>query len=218
MSLAGSQTETTLRILVATSSGLVPEQLEGLLEAEGMSAQVRKPILRDAAVSAEPADVVVFGDRDRSVSLAALAVRTRHIFRDAAIVAVVSAPESINARILLEVGTDAVVLAADAGRALGPAIRAVSMGQLSVPRRMWRASAPARLSARERETMAMALAGLTNAEIAARMSIAEATARRHLVSAFRRLAVHSRGEAATALLGNIAVEGRRSTRRFARSA
>jgi FixJ family two-component response regulator len=47
----------------------------------------------------------------------------------------------------------------------------------------------------------MALAGMTNAEIARRLELSEATVSTHLVVAFRRLAVHSRSEAATALLG-----------------
>jgi DNA-binding NarL/FixJ family response regulator len=66
---------------------------------------------------------------------------------------------------------------------------------------MWQASAPATLSQRQRETLGMALAGMTNAEIASRLELSEATVSTHLVVAFRRLAVHSRSEAATALLG-----------------
>jgi hypothetical protein len=44
---------------------------------------------------------------------------------------------------------------------------------------------------------------MTNAEIARRLEVSEATVSTHLVVAFRRLAVHSRGEAATALLGGV---------------
>jgi DNA-binding NarL/FixJ family response regulator len=111
---------------------------------------------------------------------------------------------------LLAAGADAVVLAADLGRTLAQAAQSTSAGLVAVPRAMWQASAPATLSQRQRETLGMALAGMTNAEIAHRLELSEATVSTHLVVAFRRLAVHSRNEAATALLGGAmqAVSGR----------
>jgi DNA-binding NarL/FixJ family response regulator len=110
-------------------------------------------------------------------------------------------PSHTNVRALLAAGADAVVLAADLGRTLAQAAQSTSAGLVAVPRAMWQASAPATLSQRQRETLGMALAGLTNAEIAHRLELSEATVSTHLVVAFRRLAVHSRNEAATALLG-----------------
>ena len=49
-------------------------------------------------------------------------------------------------------------------------------------------------SHREREILALAVTGLTNAQIAARLHVTQSTARTHLSWAFGRLGVRSRGE------------------------
>lgn len=51
------------------------------------------------------------------------------------------------------------------------------------------------LSARELEVLVLAGRGLSNAEIASRLNLAEATVKRHLANAFPKLGVSSRGEA-----------------------
>ena len=48
------------------------------------------------------------------------------------------------------------------------------------------------LTAREREIVALLRAGLTNAEIAVRLSIAPGTVRRHLENVYGKLGVHTR--------------------------
>jgi DNA-binding CsgD family transcriptional regulator len=55
------------------------------------------------------------------------------------------------------------------------------------------------LSHREREILALAVGGLANREIAARLYLTESTVKTHLSWAFRRLGVHSRREAALVL-------------------
>jgi DNA-binding CsgD family transcriptional regulator len=54
---------------------------------------------------------------------------------------------------------------------------------------------PPPLSHRKREILALAVTGLTNRLIAARLHVTQSTVRRHLSWAFGRLGVHSRGEA-----------------------
>jgi DNA-binding CsgD family transcriptional regulator len=54
---------------------------------------------------------------------------------------------------------------------------------------------PPLLSHREREILALAVTGLTNRQIAARLHVTQSTVRTHLSWAFGRLGVHSRGEA-----------------------
>jgi DNA-binding CsgD family transcriptional regulator len=76
------------------------------------------------------------------------------------------------------------------------AVRAVGAGQISVPSELRHLIQPTALSHRERQILGLAVAGLTNAQIAARLFIAESTVKTHLSSAFRRLGVHSRREAA----------------------
>jgi DNA-binding NarL/FixJ family response regulator len=55
---------------------------------------------------------------------------------------------------------------------------------------------PPALSYREKEVLELAAGGLTNSQIASRLFLAESTVKTHLSSAFRRLGVSSRREAA----------------------
>jgi DNA-binding NarL/FixJ family response regulator len=103
---------------------------------------------------------------------------------------------------LLSLGADAVVLESDLEIALGPVARAAAAGQVSLPAPLRHAVQRPALSHRERQILALAVAGLTNAQIARRLYIAESTVKTHLSSAFRRLGVHSRREAAALIFAS----------------
>jgi DNA-binding NarL/FixJ family response regulator len=198
---------------VTGSAGVAPEEIQQLLEEAGTAVRARAAVLSDAA-RADEVDMVIVGDHDAPTRLAGVVEHAQQMFPDAVVIVVVWRPSHTNVRALLAAGADAVVLAADLGRTLAQAAQSTSAGLVAVPRAMWQASAPATLSQRQRETLGMALAGMTNAEIAHRLELSEATVSTHLVVAFRRLAVHSRNEAATALLGGAmqAVSGRHAGR------
>ena len=51
------------------------------------------------------------------------------------------------------------------------------------------------LSARELEILLLVARGLSNAQIASSLHLAEATVKRHLANVYQKMAVHSRGEA-----------------------
>jgi DNA-binding NarL/FixJ family response regulator len=57
--------------------------------------------------------------------------------------------------------------------------------------------APERLTRRERQVAALVAAGLSNAEIAEALTIAQGTARRHVTNILTKLAFHSRAQIAT---------------------
>jgi DNA-binding NarL/FixJ family response regulator len=198
--LAAHPERRPLRAIATRSAGVSPEELQEMFTDTGTPVQVRAALLSDAARAGD-VDMVIIGDHDTPRRLAGVVEHTQQMFPDAAVVVVVWRPGRANVRTLLAAGADAVVLAADLGRTLVPAVASTSAGMVTVPRTMWQVSAPSTLSQRQRETLGMALAGMTNAEIARRLEVSEATVSTHLVVAFRRLAVHSRAEAATALLG-----------------
>jgi two-component system response regulator DesR len=100
----------------------------------------------------------------------------------------------------LELGVDGVVLDDDAEEALAAVIAVVCAGQVSVPggqRAEVRAQA---LTTREKQILALVITGMTNAQIASRLFLAESTIKSHLSSAFNKLGVSSRYEAATVIL------------------
>jgi two-component system, NarL family, response regulator len=100
----------------------------------------------------------------------------------------------------LRARVDAVVLISNLARGLTPTVRAVYADQVVFPRcERRRAGVPA-LSFRERQVLRFAVQGRTNDEIAAELVLATSTIKSHLTSAFAKLCVHSRNEAAALLL------------------
>jgi DNA-binding NarL/FixJ family response regulator len=91
---------------------------------------------------------------------------------------------------------EAVVYGSQLDDALVPTVRAVFAELVVFPRGERRSLEPPALSYREREVLRLAIQGLTNDEIGARLYLATSTVKSHLTSAFSKLAVRSRSEAA----------------------
>ena len=84
--------------------------------------------------------------------------------------------------------------------ALGAVVEAVCAGQVSAPNEQRRALRARALTAREKQVLMLVAAGLTNSQIAAELFLAESTVKSHLSSAFGKLGVSSRSEAAAVIL------------------
>jgi two-component system response regulator DesR len=100
----------------------------------------------------------------------------------------------------LSAGARGLVFDSELDAALASTVRAVATGQLCVPGELSLVSSKPTLSHREREVLKLAVSGRTNSEIAAALCLAESTVKSHLSSAFSRLGVRSRREAATLVL------------------
>lgn len=100
----------------------------------------------------------------------------------------------------LRARADALVYLDQLETALGPSVRAVIADQVVFPRRDRRRVDVPALSHREREVLRLAVSGHTNDEIANRMYLATSTVKSHLTSAFSKLGVKSRSEAAALVL------------------
>jgi DNA-binding NarL/FixJ family response regulator len=131
------------------------------------------------------------------------------------IVLVCSGVRARDFRVALSGGAAAIVLDSELSTALGPAMRAVLAGQVSVPRQHSDEIEPATLSARERQILGLVVMGYMNSQIAEQLFVAESTVKSHLSSAFAKLGVRSRTEAADLILdsnrglgvGILALEG-----------
>jgi DNA-binding NarL/FixJ family response regulator len=116
------------------------------------------------------------------------------------LVAVIPEDSRRGVRRALEAGAEGVVFETQLESTLTLTIRAVLAGQTVVP-------APGRLeldrptlSAREKQVLAMVVAGMSNRAIAGELFLAESTVKCHLSSAFSKLGVRSRNEAADLIL------------------
>jgi len=97
---------------------------------------------------------------------------------------------------------EGVVFAANIESALLPAVEAVRAGLSVVPRSLRALVHRPPLSPREKEILAMVVLDFSNAEIAAKLFVTESNVKNHLTSAFQKLGVKSRAEAAELILDN----------------
>lgn len=138
--------------------------------------------------------LVVACDVDRPAEVTAL----RKLGRAAAGAAIVVVSPRVTAtavRRTLDAGADALVFEPELFQVLIPTLRAVESGQSVVPRDLRAGVERPYLSHRERQVLNLVCEGLTNAEIASNLVLAESTIKSHMASIFTKFGVHSRKEA-----------------------
>ncbi len=141
--------------------------------------------------------VVLVCDVDKPREMAALR-RLRRDAPDPAIVVITPPTTATGVRRVLDAGADALVFDPELERTLSTTVRAVSIGQSAIPRKFLAGVEKPVLSHRESEVLALVRSGLTNAEIAERLFLAESTIKSHLSSIFTKFGVRSRKEVAAA--------------------
>jgi DNA-binding NarL/FixJ family response regulator len=138
--------------------------------------------------------LIVACDVDRPNEVTALRKLSREA-KGAAIVVVSPRSTATAVRRTLDAGADALVFETELFQALIPTLRAVESGQSVVPRSMRAGVERPYLSHRERQVLGLVCEGLTNAEIARSLVLAESTIKSHMASIFTKFGVHSRKEA-----------------------
>jgi DNA-binding NarL/FixJ family response regulator len=191
-------------LAVITDEPALVERAQECLEREGL--QIRLVVTGADAETLDELDrrptlVVVRCPHDRR-SLDRILRRAGRRAPGAIVVVIVSEGEHVDLGMVLANGADALVREEELGIALGPAVRAAACGQCSAPAGLLQVTQPPALSLRERQVLALALAGLSNGEIAERLYLAPSTVKTHISAAFRRLGVHSRREATARVLGS----------------
>ncbi len=144
----------------------------------------------DAGTEPGDADVVVVSSHD-DLDGAALGVLVSDADRG---------DEAVVVRRALRGGVGGYVRAAEVSAALVPTILAVAAGQSAIPAERREDALPPALTGRERQVLSLVVMGLSNADIGARLYVAESTIKSHLSSAFSKLGVKSRNEAVARIL------------------
>jgi DNA-binding NarL/FixJ family response regulator len=190
-----------LRLALIHDRTHAPAELVSSLVCDGLSPSAGVlPATRVSELAASPPEVVVLAvDLTRPMGLAAIRV-LRQNAGHTRIVAVARDPRGVLARSALNAGADAFVTERTATVALGAAVRAVTAGLVCVPRDTRRLVAKPTFSHREKEVLALLVAGMSNREIACRLYLSESTVKTHVTSAFAKLGVRSRKDAAAVVL------------------
>jgi DNA-binding NarL/FixJ family response regulator len=189
------------RVAIALESERARDALVSLLAAGGLAVNAGAVPLRrvDELVADPPDALVLVAEPGSAVALAALR-RVRRQAPDTRIVVVARDTSAIAARESLNAGADAFVSEALLEHSLAAAVHATLAGLVCAPRDMRRLVAKPTFSHREKEVLGLLVAGLTNGQIAAQLYLAESTVKSHLATAFTKLGVRSRKDAAALLL------------------
>jgi two-component system, NarL family, response regulator len=158
-------------------------------------ASARELVARGTAI-----ELLVFDCDNAGTHELALFTELKRQSPELLIVAVCQSANCRSARRAVAAGADGVVLADQVEAALAPTVASVLAGQTAVPRALSACARKPSLSFREKQILGMVVLGFTNREIGARLYLAESTVKSHLRSAFDKLGVRSRSEAAAAIL------------------
>ncbi|MEA2151615.1 MAG: hypothetical protein QOD69_3445 [Solirubrobacteraceae bacterium] len=186
-----------LVIAMLAHDDLAARRIDGSLVADGLAVATRWPSAGDVDpddLSVPDVLVVVFGRgitvRDQQMR------RLRRMFPDIHIVAVIPEDSRRGIRRAIEAGANGVVFECDLESALSVTIRAILAGQIAVPATRRHELDRPTLSSREKQVIGLVVSGKSNKAIAGELFLAESTVKCHLSSAFAKLGVRSRNEAA----------------------
>jgi DNA-binding NarL/FixJ family response regulator len=180
---------------------LATRRIESLLESDGLRVAARVLDVEDLGHGDVPDPdvlVVAFGrgitERDHQMR------RLRKSLPNTHLIAVMPEDSRRGVRRALEAGADGVVFESEIESALTLTVRAVLAGQTAVPAAGRHEVDRPTLSGREKQVLGMVVMGMSNKTIAAKLFLAESTVKCHLSSAFSKLGVRSRNEAADLIL------------------
>jgi DNA-binding NarL/FixJ family response regulator len=183
-------------IVLVTDDDALATRVRDVLDAAGMRLDDVVPSAELGTSSAvDRADVIVVGG--------ALRIREGSVLRgvrerlpEALVVACAPESDPRAARWAVDNGADGVLWETQVEAALAHTVGAVHAGQLAIPREARRQLLPPELTNREKQVLSLVVMGLSNGEIAAKLYLTEHTVKSHLGTAFRKLGVRSRAEAA----------------------
>jgi DNA-binding NarL/FixJ family response regulator len=154
--------------------------------------------LTSAATDEIDALIVRIGNTPREIVDAFKSARAT--FPDTPIVGVWPDAQGRQDQRALKAGLDGLLQESRITTSLAPVVRAVCTGLVCFPKRLPASGQVESLSEREKQVLGMLIMGFTNAEIARRLYLAESTVKSHLSSAYLKLGVRSRKDAAALIL------------------
>jgi DNA-binding NarL/FixJ family response regulator len=188
-----------ISVAVAASDEVVRHRAVRALARDGHLVSAQAPSCEVLEVEDPSTDVVVIASVSSAEDqVAAIQASKARLPRGHIVIIASAGPNGVHRA--FEAGADGFVLDRDVEVALGPTVRAVCAGQVVVAPVMRASVLRPALTHREKQTLGLLVLGLTNAEIAHRLFLAESTVKCHMTSVFSKLGVRSRSEAAARVL------------------
>ncbi len=192
--------------------GLVAEEAEvrgrfaDLLRAAGfgIAAEAEDAATLAATLSGRVPGAIIVAPLDAPGVTAQIRALRRRI-RKVPIVAVLPTTDAAECRRAISAGADGAVLDRDLDRTLVATVAAAAVGQISFPGGLQGSVDGPSLTTRQRQVLGSMAIGLTNAQIADQLGLSESTVKSHLSSAFTKLGVASRAEAAALIRDQVEV-------------
>jgi DNA-binding NarL/FixJ family response regulator len=190
-----------LTVAVMAADEVVRRRVVTALEADGqlISAQSASADELPAELEDPQTDVVVLACRSSAEERAAAIRDARERLPEAHVVVIATA-DSNGVHKAFEAGAAGFLFESNLEATVSPTVRAVCAGQVVVPPVMRSSVVRPALTHREKQTLGLAVLGLTNAEIARQLFLAESTVKCHMTSIFSKLGVRSRSEATAHVL------------------
>lgn len=189
-------------VAVCIRPGGLRQQVCHALTAAGHAVELQVSTLDDLLAASNgiaPACLVIAAERpDRPTVETLQAIRAE--LDAVAVVLVCRRAGAGHVQRALVLGVDGVVLVDQVEDALAAVVGVVCAGQISIPSDRRREVRTTALTNREKEILVLVVTGLTNAQIAHELYLAESTVKSHLSSAFAKLGVSSRHEAVRVIL------------------
>ncbi len=171
------------------------EEVRRHLDASLHDSEIVRPEGVAAACEGGPPDAVIVIGPLRSREGSDIAA-VRELLPVTPLVACAPSADPRDVRWAVDKGADGVVWDSRLAEVLMPTLQCVIAGQLVVPGDARRQTHPPELTTREKQVLSLVVMGLSNGEIARQLYLTESTVKSHLGTAFRKLGVRSRAEAA----------------------
>jgi DNA-binding NarL/FixJ family response regulator len=193
---------TALSIATVGSDDDIVGQIAGALAHDGIALPVEAPTVEELALddAAGGLDVLILQVSGDEADLTDAVNAARSAFVGVPLVAVWQTSGEADQRRALRLGVQGVVPRDQLELMLVVTVHAVSVGLVCVPRGLRDVFTRENLSSREKQILGMLVMGFTNAEIASRLFLAESTVKSHLSTAYEKLGVRSRKDAAALIL------------------
>jgi DNA-binding NarL/FixJ family response regulator len=187
------------RVAVISDDAQRRDRIAAALKRLGRPACAAASCVDELPAGPAAADVVVVGLEEARSADAKSVDEVRERLPGAQLVVVLSGRTTRDRR-ALALGADGIVYESELGEVLAPALAALAAGLAVLPCELNASRLSPTLSSREKQALALVVMGLTNSEIAAKLYLAESTVKSHLSTAFRKLGVSSRKDAAARIL------------------